>query len=385
MQTALLVGAVDPSIGGILIRGQKGTAKSTAVRALAGLLPSIRAISDCPYHCDPNRPDPAHPDCLARRTAGDALPSEVRSSPFVELPLSATEDRLVGTLDLEKTLQTGARHFESGLLGRANRGILYVDEVNLLPDHLVDLLLDVAASGVNRVEREGLHFSHPARFLLIGSMNPEEGELRPQFLDRFALSVTVAGLSDPALRRQIVTDRMAFEQDPERFSRQMADQEALLRSQVLAARQRLTEVAIPDPIIDGAVDLAAQAGAQGHRAELAMAKTARALAALCDRHAAEPIDLAEAARLALPHRLADAAVHSAETAEARISELLNEPPAAVRAAEGEDQTEEELDLALLDEVGFPGSAAAGSMLFTYLKKKAQSDISRPKKRSTSAT
>ncbi len=208
MKAALLLNAVDPTIGGVLIRGQKGTGKSTAARALAALLPDIEVVKDCPYHCDPADLKKMHEGCRERLEINGQLPSEFRPMPVVELPLSASEDRVVGTVQLEHALKTGQRRYEPGLLAAANRGILYVDEVNLLEDHLVDLLLDVAASGINRVEREGLCITHPSRFMLVGTMNPEEGELRPQFLDRFGLVVHVEGLSDPRLRRQLIENRL---------------------------------------------------------------------------------------------------------------------------------------------------------------------------------
>jgi len=376
MQTALLVNAVDPLIGGVLVRGQKGTGKSTAARALAGLLPPLNVVADCPCHCDPDQVEPLHDECRQRQAAGGTLPREVRATPFVDLPLSATEDRLVGTLELERTLATGRRHFQPGLLAAANRGILYVDEVNLLPDHLVDLLLDVAASGVNTVERDGLHYSHPARFLLIGTMNPEEGELRPQFLDRFGLCVAVSGLDRPQLRREIVLRRLAFDRAPEAFCRTWQAAEAALAGQVQGARRRLDEVSIPVAIIDRAVALAAAAKAQGHRAELALVRTARALAALCDRPAATPADLLEAARLVLPHRLDDSAIGSGRHT-ARLEELLSAAAAPAGLSPLAGAADDEGEAVLLDNSDFPGSAAAGSMLFTYLKKKVLSASSPP--------
>jgi Mg-chelatase subunit ChlI len=376
MQTALLVNAVDPAIGGVLVRGQKGTGKSTAARALAGLLPPLSVVADCPCHCDPDRAERLHDECRQRQIAGETLPRAQRPTPFVDLPLSATEDRLVGTLELERTLATGRRHFQPGLLAAANRGILYVDEVNLLPDHLVDLLLDVAASGVNTVEREGLHYSHPARFLLIGTMNPEEGELRPQFLDRFGLCIAVSGLASPELRREIVLRRLAFDRDPQAFCARFQATEAALASQLQMARQRLEQVEVPLEIIDRAVALATAAQAQGHRAELALVRTARALAALCEQAATSPADLVEAARMVLPHRLEGGSAVNSERHAGRLAELLEKQmtaahPAYPMATAGDD------DPALLDNIDFPGSAAAGSMLFTYLKKKASSASSPP--------
>jgi len=377
MQTALLVSAVDPGIGGVLVRGQKGTAKSTAARALADLLPPLTVVADCPYHCPPDDPAAMHDRCRQRHADGEQLPRVERPTPFVNLPLSATEDRLVGTLQLEQTLQSGRRHFDPGLLAAANRGILYVDEVNLLADHLVDLLLDAAASGVNLVEREGLRYEHPARFILIGTMNPEEGELRPQFLDRFGLCVTVAGETDPAVRQAIIRRRLAFDADPAAFRADHAAGEQLLADQVVRARRQLAAISIPDEIVARAVTLATAARVQGHRADLALVRTARALAGLCDRATVTAADLGEAARLVLPHRLVDAAGTTPEQATIRIEELLQEQLPELTPATGANEPEPGEPAYLVDNMDFPGSAAAGSMLFTYLKKKLTTASSLP--------
>ena len=217
MLRALILNAVDPRIGGVLIRGERGTAKSTAARALAALLPMVKTIRDCRFGCDPDRPTTWCTECRERSDRGDDLPFDLNLTPFVNLPVSATEDRVVGTLDIEKAIQKGERHFEPGVLAAANRGLLYIDEVNLLDDHVVDLLLDSAAMGMNIVEREGISFSHPARFILVGTMNPEEGDLRPQLLDRFALSVDIRGIRDARERVQIMERNLAFESDAEGF------------------------------------------------------------------------------------------------------------------------------------------------------------------------
>ena len=227
MRRALVLNAVDPRIGGVLIRGERGTAKSTAARALAALLPQVEVVSDCRFGCDPDRPTTWCTECrerlgARRRAAGRAT----RHTPFVNLPVSATEDRVVGTLDIEKAIQKGERHFEPGVLAAANRGLLYIDEVNLLDDHVVDLLLDSAAMGMNIVEREGISFAHPARFILVGTMNPEEGDLRPQLLDRFALSVDIHGIRDARERVLIMERNLAFEGDPEDFRQQWLPKEA---------------------------------------------------------------------------------------------------------------------------------------------------------------
>jgi hypothetical protein len=217
MKRALILNAIHPQIGGVLIRGERGTAKSTAARALAFLLPQIQVVADCHFGCDPDLPSTYCDECRARVEAGEVLPVATRRTGFVDLPVSATEDRVVGTLDIEQAIQRGERHFEPGVLASANRGLLYVDEVNLLDDHVVDLLLDSAAMGVNVVEREGISFSHPAEFILVGTMNPEEGDLRPQLLDRFGLAVDMAGIHDPKLRVEIVKRRIAYEQDADDF------------------------------------------------------------------------------------------------------------------------------------------------------------------------
>ena len=238
LKLALLVNAVSPEVGGVLVRGEKGTAKSTAVRALASLLPGIRVISGCPYSCDPDAPDP---ECPAGPHPPDAS-AETRPVRLVELPVGASTDRLAGTLDIEKALSEGRKAFEPGLLAAAHRGILYVDEVNLLSDHLVDLLLDVAAMGVNYVEREGVSVRHPSRFILVGTMNPEEGELRPQLLDRFGVTVEVSGSPDTADRVEVVRRRLRYEADPEEFSREWSNADAKLAASVESARLRLPGV-----------------------------------------------------------------------------------------------------------------------------------------------
>ncbi len=372
MQTALLLATIDPTIGGVLVRGQKGTAKSTAARALAKLLPSIEVVSDCPYHCNPDQLETLHDACRDKLAAEGALPREQRPTPFVDLPLSATEDRLIGTLHLEKTLQSGARQFAPGLFAAAHRGLLYVDEVNLLPDHLVDLLLDTAVSGVNRVEREGLHYTHDSRFLLIGTMNPEEGELRPQFLDRFGLCVSVTAVDDSGLRQEIVRRRLAFDQAVDQFTDSFVDQEDTLRQQIVQARKRLAAVAIPTDTLAHAVSLASDAEAQGHRAELALVRAARALAALFERDRVTSVDIDAVAGFALAHRFPGMSVLTQEEVASKLA-LAARPSASVASAE--KQTEVDLDS--IDMVDFPGSAAAGSALFAYLKKKSKTGSSPP--------
>ncbi len=302
MRLALLLHAVDPALGGVLIRGQKGTAKSTAVRALATLLPEVERVAGCPYGCDPRDAAAACDGCAARIAAGEPLRIERARVPVVELPIGATEDRVVGSLDLESAIQRGERRFEPGLLARANRGILYMDEVNLLGDHLVDLLLDAAAMGRNYVEREGVSISHPARVMLVGTMNPEEGELRPQLLDRFALAVEAGSLDDPAQRATAVRHRLAFERDPLGFIAACAAAEEQERERLRAARARLPRVELPEAMLDLAVHLCASFAVDGLRADLALCRAAAALAAYRGRLAVTPEDVREVAPLVLAHR-----------------------------------------------------------------------------------
>ncbi len=298
LKLALLINAVSPEVGGVLVRGEKGTAKSTAVRALARLLPPIQVIAGCPYSCDPESPNP---ECPAGPHSEDA-PSEERPVRLVELPVGASTDRLAGTLDIEKALSEGKKAFEPGLLAAAHRGILYVDEVNLLSDHLVDLLLDVAAMGVNHVEREGVSLRHPSRFILVGTMNPEEGELRPQLLDRFGVTVDVSGSSDAKERVEIVRRRLHYEAGPEDFAHKWSAADEDLASSIFAARDRLPGVHLPDETLYRISALCAELGVDGLRGDIVTAKTALALAAWDGRDAVILEDVRRAALLALSHR-----------------------------------------------------------------------------------
>jgi magnesium chelatase subunit I len=304
MKLAILATAVDPGIGGVLVLGDRGTGKSTAVRGLAALLPEIKVVDACPYGCDPAAGTPSCEQCAVLKAAGKPQPkTRKRAVPVVDLPLGATEDRVVGALDLERALSQGVKAFEPGLLAKANRGYLYIDEVNLLEDHLVDLLIDVAASGENMVEREGLSVRHPARFVLVGSGNPEEGELRPQLLDRFGLAVDVSTPTELAMRIEVVRRRDAFERDPEAFIARWQAEDDKIRKRIVAARKRLPDMELSDAALTRAAQLCLALGTDGLRGELALMRAARALAAFeGSRHVTDD-HLRRMAPPALRHRL----------------------------------------------------------------------------------
>ncbi|MBR0934201.1 magnesium chelatase ATPase subunit I [Bradyrhizobium jicamae] len=301
MKLALMIAAVDPKVGGVLAFGDRGSGKSTAVRALAALLPSMRAVVGCKYQCDPDDSATLCGECRACPAA--KLKSHQVAVPVIDLPLGATEDRVVGALDLERALARGEKSFEPGLLARANRGFLYIDEVNLLEDHLVDLLLDVAASGENVVERDGLSVRHPARVVLVGTGNPEEGELRPQLLDRFGLSVDVRTPADLPTRIEVVKRRDAFETDPIGFGAQWAKQDLKSRKRILAARDRLGQVTVSDKSLAKAAQLCVSLGTDGLRGELTLMRAARAVAALEGDKSVDDSHLRRVAPAALRHRL----------------------------------------------------------------------------------
>lgn len=303
MKLALILNVIDPAIDGVLIRGEKGTAKSTAVRSLAQLLPEIPVVPDCPFRCHPTRPREMCSACRRRVEAGETLPSEIRKMRVLDLPVGATEDRVVGSLDIEHALKTGEQRFEPGILGKVHRGILYVDEVNLLEDHIVDVLLDAAAMGVNHIEREGVSYSHPSQFVLVGTMNPEEGDLRPQLLDRFGLCVDVTGIRDPHLRVQVIQRRQAFEADPEAFRRTWEAEDARLREAIVSAEKLLPRVRVDEETLEVIATLSVDLGVDGHRADVAMVKTVGALAAFRGRTEVTEEDIGEAAGLVYPHRL----------------------------------------------------------------------------------
>ena len=303
MKLALILNAVHPAIGGVLIRGEKGTGKSTAVRALARLLPEQTVVADCQYHCDPDATEALCSDCRDRIARGESLPRARRRMRVVELPINASEDRVVGAIDIEAAIKSGERRFEPGVLAEANRNILYVDEVNLLDDHLVDVLLDAAAMGVNVVEREGISIWHPARFILVGTMNPEEGDLRPQLLDRFGLTVDVEGIKDIGQRVEIVERREEWESDPSTFIERFAAEDAEIGERIAAAVIRFPHVVMPAVILRGLAELNVSLQVDGHRADLVGRKAAQALAAYRGISEVGVAEVNEVADMVLAHRV----------------------------------------------------------------------------------
>jgi Mg-chelatase subunit ChlI len=327
--------AVSPRIGGVLIRGERGTAKSTAARALAALLPHVKVVKDCRFSCDPEHPTTWCTECRERAARGEILPVITQPTSFVNLPVSATEDRVVGTLDIEKAIQRGERHFEPGVLAAANRGLLYIDEVNLLDDHVVDLLLDSAAMGMNIVEREGISFAHPARFILVGTMNPEEGDLRPQLLDRFALSVEIHGIRNARDRVLIMERNLAFEADPDGFRQEWLPREEELSRQIEQARTLLDRVSYSQRDLLSIAALTASLNVDGHRADLVILKTARAHAAFEGRKAVSDRDIALAAELALPHRIKRGPFQQSEITMEDLQERIDQLHGAASTGEPE--------------------------------------------------
>jgi magnesium chelatase subunit D len=322
MRLALILNAISPAIGGVLVRGEKGTAKSTAVRALAAVLPEVEVVADCRFSCDPEAPDPECPDGPHAANAS----ARARASRLVELPVGSTEDRLTGSLDVERALTQGITTFQPGLLASAHRGVLYVDEVNLLHDHLVDLLLDAAALGTNYVERDGISVRHAARFLLVGTMNPEEGELRPQLLDRFGLTVEVAAPREPAARAEVVRRRLAFDSDPDVFAARFAEAEADLARSIADARELLDKVVLGDAALDQIAAVCAAFDVDGLRADIVTARAAIAHAAWRGRTEVEVDDIREAARLALPHRRRRNPFDAPGLDERQLDDALGNPP-----------------------------------------------------------
>ncbi len=389
MKTALVLNAVNPAIGGVLIRGERGTAKSTAVRALAGLLPEIEVVAGCRFSCSPGSGDLLCDECRARQLAGEHLTRIGRPMRVVELPINASEDRVVGTIDIERAIKAGERSFEPGILGDANRNILYVDEVNLLDDHLVDVLLDAAAMGVNIVEREGVSVVHPARFILVGTMNPEEGELRPQLLDRFGLCVDVTGLRSVAERVAVMERNIEQQADPSTQRDSNQDQEDRLRAVIVKAQELLPLVDIPTEMRWFIALACIDAGALGHRADIVVSRTAQTLCALREAEAvvdhgtsaeagAPPTesllvtvdDIMAAADLALAHRRrerpAQGAGNPAKVAEQQrdrmqeLAEQAREQAATVDESQEAEHSDAEMDQESGDRTAErPGAEAAG--------------------------
>jgi Mg-chelatase subunit ChlI len=341
MRRALILNAVDPRIGGVLIRGERGTAKSTAARALAALLPSVQVVKNCRFGCDPDQPLTYCTECRERSSSGQPLPTATRPTSFVNLPVSATEDRVVGTLDIEQAIQKGERHFEPGVLAAANRGLLYIDEVNLLDDHVVDLLLDSAAMGMNIIEREGISFSHPARFILVGTMNPEEGDLRPQLLDRFALSVEITGIRDARERVLIMERNLGFEASPETFRNNWLQSEDDLSKKISLARTLVDKVTYTRRDLLSIAALTSSLNVDGHRSDLVILKTARAHAAFEGRTSITDRDIALAAELALPHRIKRGPFHQSQITPEQLQERIEQLQGSTTQGDpSEDETPE---------------------------------------------
>ena len=318
MKEALLLNAINPSIGGVLIKGEKGTAKSTSVRSLASLLPEQEFVVGCEYGC---APDDRASMCQRCRSS-DRLDVMKRRMTVVELPVSATEDKVVGTLDISEAIKHGEKKFEPGILAEAHRNILYVDEVNLLNDHIVDVLLDAAAMGVNVIEREGISYAHPSRFILIGTMNPEEGDLRPQLLDRFGLCVNVTGIADPDTRMEVVKRRMEFEKDPNRFVRKWKKADDAIARRIVSAKRLLPKVVVPEDLTRMIIDICIELGVDGHRGDINMMKTSATIAAYEGRRTVTEDDVREAAKLVLSHRIKRLPFDDDTGSEDRIDEAV---------------------------------------------------------------
>ena len=302
LKLALILNAINPKIGGLLVRGEKGSGKSTVVRALADLLPEIKVVKGCPFNCNPEDPTNMCDVCREKFEKGEELPVEKRKMKVVTLPIGATEDRVIGSLDIERALKEGVRALQPGILAEANQNILYVDEINLLPDHIVDDILDAAASGWNIVEREGISIAHPSRFILVGTMNPEEGELRPQLLDRLPLSVSIRGIQDEELRVEVIKRNLEFAEDPLRFRKKYEEKQRELRERIMKAIEMLPSVRIPEPVLKAVAKLCLTLQVDGHRPDIVIVQTARTLAAFQGRTIVEPEDINVAAKLALGHR-----------------------------------------------------------------------------------
>lgn len=324
MKIALILNVINPSLGGVLIKGEKGTAKSTAVRALAELLPSRKEVKGCRFHCDPDENITYCEECTKRVENAEKLEGINRKMRVVDLPVNATEDRVVGTLDIEHAIKYGEKKFDLGILAEANRNILYVDEINLLDDHVVDVLLDAAAMGINTVEREGISYSHPARFVLVGTMNPEEGDIRPQLLDRFGLSVNVEGEHAFEKRVKVIKSRIKYEKDPDAFVKEYEEEQILLSKKITDARRILEDVIIDDDMLLLVAKITIKLDVDGHRADIAVIKAAMTIAAFDGRTTVTKDDVKEAGKLVLPHRMRKRPFEEATLDCEKIEELFSE-------------------------------------------------------------
>jgi len=341
MKKALVLNAINPRIGGVLIRGEKGTAKSTAVRALAELLPEIEIVNDCPFNCNPADTAEMCDRCYERSVNGEKLEGVTRRTRVIDLPLGCTEDRVVGTLDIEKAIKEGIRALEPGILAAANRGILYIDEVNLLDDHVADVLLDAAAMGANIVEREGVSVGHPARFILVGTMNPEEGELRPQLLDRFGLQANVESLSDIDARVKIVKIAEVFEADPAGCRDEFKEMQMELARKILTAKSLLPDVTISDDLLRTTAEMCIELGVRTHRAEIVITRTAKTIAAFDGRTEVTLDDVKEAMELALPHRMRRKPFEPPELDTDKLDQMMDEKERERNEQEQQKEKEDE--------------------------------------------
>lgn len=322
MKEALILNIINPSLGGVLIRGEKGTAKSTLVRALANLL-AEREENSCEFHCEPNKIDNYCSQCSEKYLKGEKIEKHKSTMKVINLPISATEDRVVGTLDIEYAIKTGEKKFEKGILAQSNRNILYVDEINLLDDHIVDVLLDSAAMGVNTIEREGISYSHPAKFVLVGTMNPEEGDLRPQLLDRFGLVVDVIGERETSKRVEVIKRRLDFEAEPEKFIKKYLAEEEKLKNRIENSKKILKNIKCSDEIYELAAKISIALNVDGHRADIAVVKTAITIAAFENREEVIKEDMLRAAVLALPHRMRKTPFEDGILDKEQIEKLVN--------------------------------------------------------------
>jgi len=322
MKEALILNIINPSLGGVLIRGEKGTAKSTLVRALANLL-AEREENSCEFHCEPDKIDNYCSQCSEKYLKGEKIEKHKSTMKVINLPISATEDRVVGTLDIEYAIKTGEKKFEKGILAQSNRNILYVDEINLLDDHIVDVLLDSAAMGVNTIEREGISYSHPAKFVLVGTMNPEEGDLRPQLLDRFGLVVDVIGERETSKRVEVIKRRLDFEAEPEKFIKKYLAEEEELKNRIENSKKILENIKCSDEIYELAAKISIALNVDGHRADIAVVKTAITIAAFENREEVIKEDILRAAVLALPHRMRKTPFEDGILDEEQIEKLVN--------------------------------------------------------------